>query len=346
MWRSVLRKVGAVALAVLFCLWLGRNHIAESLMDDAVRVVEAKSHKVGVELTNVKTGQVSVSPTFEVTVPDVVADFDWGEPNSDQLRSQIEIEELTMKPALPAHVRVDMHHINLSFHPGDLPADFPFDSFSDGRFQSSALPVVNPKETIKLVLGRVRTLFFENEVEADFNFFGTVQLVGADDEKEDALLYTEDAGGGEKRLRLKLEDLQRIAKNSNVRVGDDTLRVISEYPLRAPVIMFITKHAQTVSKKAKEQDAAFPDDAYRHITWSYLLAKTFGAEFAKRITDSHETLDGNTPNERSMDYHNNAVAREFAASGVKESEIRSLILESPRVIRTPEEVAGRSDLLR
>jgi hypothetical protein len=110
--------------------------------------------------------------------------------------------------------------------------------------------------------------------------------------------------------------------------------------------MLITKKAQKVSKEAKAQDPSFPEDAYRHVTWSYLLAKTFGADFAKRITDSHETLDGNTENERLMDYHNNAVAREFAATGVKEAALRQLVLESPRVIRSPEEVEGVSNLQR
>jgi hypothetical protein len=339
-------KLGAVALAVVFCVWMSRNIIAESLLSDVVRVVEAKSHTVGVDLKDIESGRITVSPTFELTVPEVKAEFDLRERNKDQLRSKVEIEELVFTPVLPASARIDMRNFSVKFHPEDLPPKFPFEAFRDARFQSSTLPASDPKQAVKLALGRVKTLFQENEVEADFNLFGTVQLDGAKGEKEDALLYTEDAGGGKKRLRFKLEDLQRIAKKGDVRVGEDTLRVISEYPLRAPVIMLITKKAQKVSKEAKAQDPSFPEDAYRHVTWSYLLAKTFGADFAKRITDSHETLDGNTENERLMDYHNNAVAREFAATGVKEAALRQLVLESPRVIRSPEEVEGFSNLQR
>ncbi|MFC5050220.1 DUF6973 domain-containing protein [Rubritalea spongiae] len=343
---SLLIKLGCVVLGLLFCLWASRNLIAESLMDDVVHAVEAKSHKVGVKLSSVESGQVRVSPGLEVTIPKVVAEFDLKESNKDQLRSNIEIEELSVKPAMLARARVDARNFEIQFHSEDLPPKFPFKSFSNGRYQSSALSVVNAQEAIKLVLERLKILFTENEVEADFNFFGTVQLEGREGEREDALLYTEDAGGGKKRLRFKLEDLQRIAKKANLHVGEDTLRVISEYPLRAPLIILLTRRAQEVSKAAKKEDSSFPEDAYRHVTWSFLLTKNFGEAFAKRITDSHETLDGNSPNERLMDYHNNAVAREFAVSGVKESEIRELVLVSPRVIRSPDEVAGYSELLR
>lgn len=339
-------KLGAVLLAALFCLWSSRNIIAESLLRKSVAVVEKKSHELGVELSNIKSGQIRVSPTLEVTVPKVVAEFDLRERNNDDLRSKVEIEELSVTPVLPASARLDMRSFSIQFHPDDLSPKFPFESFHDARFQSSVLPVTNPQEALNLSLGRVKTLFAENEVTADFNLFGTVQLEGRSGEKEDALLYTEDAGDGKKRLRFKLEDLQRIAEKGNVRVGEDTLRVISEYPLRAPVIMMITKKAQKISKEAKKLDPSFPEDAYRHVTWSYLLAKTFDAAFAKRITDSHETLDGNTENERLMDYHNNAVARQFVAEGIKEEQIRQLVLESSRVIRSPEEVPVRAELLR
>lgn len=339
-------KLGAVAFALMFCLWMSRNVIAESLLDDAIGLIEAKSQKVGVKLTNVTAGQVHVSPLFEVTIPKVVAEFDLDERNQDKLRSKVEIEELSISPVLPARAKVDMREFSVYFHPEDLPERFPFESFSGGRFQSSALPVTSAQETAKLVLGRVKTLFYENEVVADFNLFGTVQLEGKTGEKEDALLYTEDVGDGKKRLRFKLDDLKRIAKKGNVRVGEDALKVISEYPLRVPVILLITKHAQNSSKQAKSEDPHFPEDAFRHVTWSFLLTQAFGADFAKRITDSHETLDGNTVNERLMDFHNNAVAREFAASGVKEEEILKLVLESPRVIRSPEEVEAYEGLLR
>jgi hypothetical protein len=79
-----------------------------------------------------------------------------------------------------------------------------------------------------------------------------------------------------------------------------------------------------------------PEDAYRHVLWSYLLTKEFGGAFAVEVTNAHETgKTGNTREERLMDINNNEIGREYARRGEEEQELLKLTLTDPRVIRKP-----------
>ncbi len=48
-------------------------------------------------------------------------------------------------------------------------------------------------------------------------------------------------------------------------------------------------------------------DAFRHCFWSAVLARDIGSFWAKLFTDAHETKEGQPPEEKEMDLHNNAV---------------------------------------
>ena len=88
--------------------------------------------------------------------------------------------------------------------------------------------------------------------------------------------------------------------------------------------------------RARERDGSVPEDAYRHVLWSYLLTQEFDAEFAEKVTDAHEIgSTTNTEAEHRMDYNNNAVGRRYAAEGVAEPEVLSRVRRDPAVIRQP-----------
>lgn len=335
-----------LVLAVLV-LWFTRNMIANTLLENAIAKITAKSNKAGVELVELRTGEMQIPSPFRATMQNVETQFDVGKKNQKQLRSEFEATEVEVTAAgvFPPKVRVKINDFSVKFHEEDLPRDFPFDVFYQGTFESAPMPLLNPEQGLLDALSRLRTLFAENSVDADCNFSGYVSVV-ADREKMDALIYTEELPSGEKRLRFKKQDLESIIKKADVRIGDDMVNILSEYPLRAPLILAISKKAKESAKAKKARDASYPDDAFRHIQSSYHLTKAFGAEFAKRITDSHETLAGNTVNERLMDYHNNAVARQLVEEKVKEQELEKIILTDPRVIRDPNEVPNFKKLLK
>ncbi|MBL4576492.1 MAG: hypothetical protein JKY51_10430 [Opitutaceae bacterium] len=89
--------------------------------------------------------------------------------------------------------------------------------------------------------------------------------------------------------------------------------------------------------KASQGERQFPKDAYRHVLWSFLLTKQFGGESAEMVTDAHEVgaTYESSPLAIRMDYHNNAVGRRYAGSGIKEEELLSLVLTGPLVQKTP-----------
>jgi hypothetical protein len=52
-------------------------------------------------------------------------------------------------------------------------------------------------------------------------------------------------------------------------------------------------------------------DAFRHCFWSSILSRDIGYFWAKAFTDAHETKEGQPPEEKAMDLHNNSVGLEI-----------------------------------
>jgi hypothetical protein len=156
-------------------------------------------------------------------------------------------------------------------------------------------------------------------------------------------------------LRTELEDWETIIvmDEADVRVISQEfdlrkpltsaeVKLLSRNPLRAPRLIKIKQFARAVSTGEHEKDPAVPEDAYRHVLWSYLLTREYGPDFAKKVTDAHEEgRTGNTRDERLMDINNNRVGRDYAKSGYPETSILALLMYNPEVITSPGQVAGR-----
>ena len=137
-------------------------------------------------------------------------------------------------------------------------------------------------------------------------------------------------------LRAEREGVKALVDALDVSLTDAELEVISKYPIQAPQMLNIRSYATEVSLDAASHDGTVPQDAYRHVLWSYLLAKRFGPELATEVTDAHEI--GNTTNteaEHRMDYHNNEVGFRYAAEGRREGDILHLTKTDPDVVRRP-----------
>jgi hypothetical protein len=121
------------------------------------------------------------------------------------------------------------------------------------------------------------------------------------------------------------------------------IEIIAHNPLRALRLLGIRLRAETTASNAHKQDPRVPEDAYRHVLWSYLLAKEYGADFAKNVTDAHELT--NDPEEKNnpraglyhkQDYNNNEVGRYYAERDYAESSIMGRANTDPKVIRDSE----------
>jgi hypothetical protein len=179
----------------------------------------------------------------------------------------------------------------------------------------------------------------------DVQFSGDVKLTVEDVELV-AHLYTEQ-DEGRFQLRFRESDIQELSDRKGMGLAPEQVRIVSYYPLRAPVIMLVTDRALDLARRHEPHDE-WLRDAHRHVTWSFLLTQHFGPDFATLVTDAQEMRPGNTPNERAMDFHNNAIGRRLLAEGVALEALPRLIRKDPNIIRHPNEVDsfGKERLLR
>lgn len=134
-------------------------------------------------------------------------------------------------------------------------------------------------------------------------------------------------------LTVRREDIAQIASLFDEGMGEDEIDLITAYPTRAARLLHIKNNAQKMSGQAKNKKPGNPTDAYRHVMWSYMITKEYGADFAKKITDAHET--GSTTNSEGdhlMDYNNNYIGREYASKGYTQDSILRRILRDKRVV--------------
>jgi hypothetical protein len=141
--------------------------------------------------------------------------------------------------------------------------------------------------------------------------------------------------GGYYRLVMSPDDLRKIAASLNSDLTEEEIRLVSLQPLLAPALFKITNHARTQAEVAYKKDATVPEDAYRHVLWSFLLTKEFGPEFAERVTNAHEigSVNFNTEADHQMDYNNNKVGRDYAKAGHAEGQILQMVRTDSQVIR-------------
>lgn len=141
---------------------------------------------------------------------------------------------------------------------------------------------------------------------------------------------------GEQTLVLAAQDLRLVSELFDESLTDAEIELISTYPLRIAQLLRIKDDAESTAKTAKIQNEQIPQDAYRHVLWSFLLTNKYGAAFAQRVTDAHEQGDtGNTPAEREMDYHNNAIGRQYAEQKVRRNRLLKRVVSDADVIREP-----------
>jgi hypothetical protein len=106
----------------------------------------------------------------------------------------------------------------------------------------------------------------------------------------------------------------------------------------------VPSRARDVARREAPGDLCL-EDAMRHVFWSFLLTNQFSPEFALLVTYAQEMRPGNTPDERAMDFHNNAVGRNLATEGIFFGALPDQVRTDPGIIRDPEEVGSFGDRL-
>lgn len=150
-----------------------------------------------------------------------------------------------------------------------------------------------------------------------------------------SIRFKSEQRGGSYGLLANIEDVRALSKLYSLSLTEAELKIVSKYPIQAPGMLRIQSYASNSAMAAQSRDRTVPQDAYRHLLWSYLLTNKFGPELAEEITDAHELgSTTNTEADHRMDYHNNELGRSYAMGNRRESEVLSLAKSDPNVVRS------------
>ena len=138
---------------------------------------------------------------------------------------------------------------------------------------------------------------------------------------------------GMSRIVLNRDDLEQVGPKFADRLSSGDLDLVAKYPLKAPKLFEIRRQTEEKTRDLRWSGTDFPEDAYRHVLWSYLLTLEYGPEFAQVVTDAHEVGSYNTPEESAKDHQNNKVGIQYALEGVSEDQILAKMLSDPRIRR-------------
>jgi hypothetical protein len=328
--------------------WSLASMLVPRLARQALPALQARLEPVGIELGDVAYSRLRISPWLNgLVLSGLQARLDLEPRDRIKLRSRLEIAALEVRLARLFGLRgaVQSTGLEVRLDPSDRPPQLPFDRLANVRLTIGDLPLGDPRQAANAIRDKLQALFSENQAIGEVEFSGEV-ILDIEGVTYAANLYTERVGETF-RLRFREDDIRAIAQARGMDLVPEQIEIVSLYPLRAPVILALTDQARTLAIQ-HAQDDHWLQDAMRHVIWSFLLTRNFGPVFATTVTDAHELRPGNTPDERTMDFHNNAIGRRFVSEDVPLADLPRRVLSDPDVIRHPDEVEhfGEDRLLR
>lgn len=149
--------------------------------------------------------------------------------------------------------------------------------------------------------------------------------------------------GGESVLIVYRDDIRDLCDTMGVSLRNEEIAVIYRYPMRLLKLIKIHDYARDMASKKHEARHGFPEKAYGHILWSYLLTKNYGEQFAEELATAHEAhAEREEPGRRDeleanklINLNNNAVGRRYALSGYTEESIEGRMLKDTEVLIYP-----------
>ena len=245
---------------------------------------------------------------------------------------------LTLKSISDLLVTFSINDFSLFVETAEPSTRQTFGKFEEASF-ASELPISmkSPEASAKHILVQIENLFSQNKA-VGLSLTGIAKVTI--DQEEVALRVVTVERGDSVQLQFDAADIMKTADLFDIQLTDEEAEVIANYPSMVPDMIRLTREAKRKAAAYQRADRSFPEDAFRHVYWSYHLTRQLGPDLAKQITDAHETAPGNTVNERKMDYHNNDVGRKLAKTNLSENQLRRLVLDSDDVIRHPNQVTN------
>lgn len=338
---KTLIKTALFFLVVFLIAYFSANYVLKKLAVKAVAELKPKLEQKGIIIENFSYSNVLLTSYNSCRITNIDLDFYLNKKlfDKESFKAQFNTKSITIRFAdfnNPSFF-FSFQDFSLFLEPEENTPKKPFGKLENGYLKSRIpLYLKNPEESAREILVEVKSLFRESMTPMDLEI--EVDVVLGMDEKEARVgLYTERT---ETLTCLKFndKDILKAAKEFELELAEKEAEIIANYPSKVPALIKITRDAKRLSEMEKGNNDSFPEDAYKHIYWSYHLTRAFGPDLAKEITDAHETIPNNTKNERKMDFQNNAIGRKYAKENISAIEMKNRVNHSPEVIRQPDEV--------
>lgn len=334
-------KTSIFFLAIFLIAYFSANYVLRKMAVKVVAELKPRLEQKGIMIENLNYNNIVLNSYNSCAINDIDLDFYLNKKMYDtkSFKAKFNARSITVRFAdfNDPSFFFAFKDFSLFIEPEKKSAKKPFGKLENGYLKSRIpLHLKYPVESAKEILNEIKILFRENRTPMDLEI-KVDAFLGIDDKEVKVGLYTQRIDA-ETFLKFSEEDILKAAKVFDLNLSQKEAEIIADQPSRVPTLIKITRDAKRLSAFEKSKDASFPEDAYKHIYWSYTLARQFGPDLAKEITDAHETIPNNTENERKMDYHNNELGRKYAAEKLSSHELKNRVLNSDEVIRGPNEV--------
>ena len=189
--------------------------------------------------------------------------------------------------------------------------------------------IFNPDQSMRRVYNHLAEMLDRGDTSGRVNLQGIVYF-----DFEGTIVpqrFTTRQQGDFTRIVLNRKDLNLVAPKFASRLSEGDLDLVAQHPLKAPRLLEIRQETEEKSRELRWAQKNFPEDVYRHVLWSYLLTKEYGAEFAQIVTNAHELGSYNSEEEMAKDRQNNRVGISYAMSRVPEAKILEKVRSDPRI---------------
>lgn len=332
--------IASIVLAVLIVGYFVGNYVLEQAADKFIAELKPKLAARGVVIESFSYGNISINSPKSIRIKNIDLNFklkkeEFGN-KSYTAKFNASYVVIKLESISDASGTFSINNFSIFVEPDDKRVEKPFGKIENARFRCDIpIHLRNPEADARKILSEIENLFDHN-IAQRLSLNGDVQL--GIDGKEVAIGLTTNQRGASVSLKFNKDDIFTASKEFELELTEKEAEVIANYPSKVPVMLRITREAKQKSEQQKRIDQTFPEDAFRHIYWSYHLTRALGPELAKEITDAHETAPGNTQKERLMDYHNNKVARGLANVNYSDDDLIKMVLNANNIILNPNSV--------
>jgi Domain of unknown function (DUF6973) len=332
-----------VIAAITLIAYFSGNYLLTKFSHKYVSELKSKLEAKGLFIEELSYSGITIRSIRSLSVNDVALTFKLDKEiyGKKSFHSSFQAENILIKliSIREAEVTLALRNFSLQVVPAETTKRQTFGELEQARF-SSTMPINlrTPEASARLILLQIENLFQQNKA-VGLNLSGIAKIT-INDERVQLRVKTVNKMDSV-FLQFDQTDILRAAKIFDIELAEKEAEVIAFHPSLVPDMIRITSEAKRKSRAYRKKDRSFPEDAFRHVYWSYYLTRELGATLAKEVTDAHETAPGNTPNERSMDYHNNEFARVLAKTNLSENHLLNLVLSSENIIRHPDEIKNQ-----